>query len=531
MGNEESTAATERGFPILSAMKAVSTEQDGSRPVSIAPLGGSNMGKFGFAACDVQGYNYADPQADAFHKANPKVPVMGTEQVSAVATRGIYVMDPKHGYVGSYDPYTTTGRASCEGWWSFCNARAWLAGGFIWTGFDYRGEPSPYGWPNISSQYGIIDTCGFPKDSFYYFQSWWTAKPVLHLFPHWNWSGMEGQEIAVWVYSNLDRVELFHNGRSLGARDMKKDSHLAWNVKYAPGAIEARGYKDGKQVMTAKRETVGSAARLALTVDRDRISADGEDVAMFTVEVQDAQGRTVPVADNEVSFRVTGEGRIIGAGNGDPTSHESDKGSSRKAFSGFCMALVESTKEAGNITVEVTSPGLAPATVTIAAQAVKLRPQVAVWGREVPAGPGITGFWRPDPAAVDVGGYGGTAGVFTFRQDGNILSGSVEGASGRWGWGGSETPVAIQNGKVDGATCSFRAGSFTYTGTLKGDVIELQRAGGPARRGRGAPGEPAGTRPAIGPPPDGSDPSSEEFVGLGRGARTPAAITLHRARR
>ena len=117
---------------------------------------------------------------------------MGTEQVSAVATRGIYVMDPDHGYVGSYDPYTTTGRASCEGWWSFCNARPWLAGGFIWTGFDYRGEPSPYQWPNISSQYGIIDTCGFPKDSFFYFQAWWTAKPVLHLFPHWNWPGYEG---------------------------------------------------------------------------------------------------------------------------------------------------------------------------------------------------------------------------------------------------------------------------------------------------------------------------------------------------
>ena len=134
------------------------------------------MGKFGFAACDVQGYNYADPAAEAYHKANPKVPVMGTENVSAVATRGIYMMDPEHGYVGSYDPYTTTGRASCEGWWSFCNARPWLAGGFIWTGFDYRGEPSPYGWPNISSQYGIIDTCGFPKDSFFYFQSWWTAE-------------------------------------------------------------------------------------------------------------------------------------------------------------------------------------------------------------------------------------------------------------------------------------------------------------------------------------------------------------------
>ena len=182
------------------------------------------------------GYNYMDPGAEAYHKAHPDKPVMGTETVSAVGTRGIYITDPDKGFVSSYDPYTTTGRASAEGWWSFCNARPWLAGGFVWTGFDYRGEPSPNGWPNISSQYGIIDTCGFPKDSFFYYQSWWTAKPVLHLFPHWNWPGMEGKEIAVWVYSNLDKVELFLNGQSLGAKDVKKDSHVAWNVKYAPGS-------------------------------------------------------------------------------------------------------------------------------------------------------------------------------------------------------------------------------------------------------------------------------------------------------
>ena len=545
MGNEEGTAATDRGFLILSAMKAVSAKHDGTRPVSIAPLGGNNMGKFGFTACDVQGYNYADPAADAFHKANPKVPVMGTEQVSAVATRGIYVMDPQHGYVGSYDPYTTTGRASCEGWWSFCNARPWLAGGFIWTGFDYRGEPSPYQWPNISSQYGIIDTCGFPKDSFFYFQAWWTAKPMLHLLPHWNWPGMEGQEVAVWVYSNLDRVELFLNGQSLGPKDMKKDSHLAWNVKYAPGAIEARGYKDGKQVMTAKRETTGPAAKLVLTGDRKEVSADGEDVAMFAVEVQDAQGRTMPIADNQVNFRVSGQGAVIGVGNGDPTSHESDIGSTRKAFCGLCMAIVQSTKAAGAITVEATSTGLTPASVTITSKAVKLRPQVAVWEREAPAGSGITGLWRPAPVAAAAGrggggfGGGGASQVFTFRQNGNALTGTVEGAGGGRG-GGGDTPIAIEDGKVDGANISFSAANVAYTGTLKGDAIELQRTGGAAiggRGGRGAPAEPAGPRPAIGPPPDGSDPSSGAFVGLGRGGaggrgpQTPAPTVLQRAKR
>jgi beta-galactosidase len=520
LGNEEGAAATEKGTLIVTEMKAVTTLHDGSRPVSMAPGGGNNMGKFGFAVLDVQGYNYADPAADAYHKANPTIPVMGTEQVSAVATRGIYKMDPGRGYVGSYDPYTTSGRASCEGWWSFCGARPWLAGGFIWTGFDYRGEPSPNGWPNISSQYGIIDTCGFPKDSFFYFQSWWTAKPVLHLFPHWNWPGLEGQEIAVWVHSNLDRVELFLNGQSLGAKDMKKDAHLAWDVKYAPGTIEAHGFKDGKQVLTAKRETTGPAAKLVLTADRQQIAADGEDVAMFAVEVQDAQGRAVPTADNLVSFGLSGEGKAMGTGNGDPTDHEPDPGSSRKAFNGLAMALVQSSKAAGSITVEATSPGLSSASVTISSKAVKLRPQAAVWERAVPAGSGITGLWRPAAGAGQ---------VFAFHQDGNSLTGTVEGG----GRGGGDTPIAIQDGKLDGADITFRAANVTYTGTVRGDSIELQRAGGGGRGGRRAPVEPAGPGPAIGPPPNGSDPSSGSFFGLGggRGQQTPAPLVLHRTTR
>ncbi len=331
--------------------------------MSIAPIRAIGVG--GLVECDVMGYNYMDPQAAAYHKAHPDKPVIGTETVSAVGTRGIYVTDFEKGYVGSYDPYTTTGRASAEGWWRFCDAQEWLAGGFVWTGFDYRGEPSPDGWPNISSQYGIIDTCGFPKDSFYYYQSWWTAQPVLHLFPHWNWEGMEGKEIAVWVYSNLDSVELFANGKSLGAKDVKKDSHVAWVVPYAPGAIEARGSKAGQVVMTAKRETTGSAAKLVMKPDRQELSADGEDVAMFAVEVQDAQGRVLPITDNVVKFRIAGAGNLIGVGNGDPTDHESDRGTVRKAFSGYCMALVQSAKTPGSITVEAESPGLTAASVTI----------------------------------------------------------------------------------------------------------------------------------------------------------------------
>src|SRR5581483_10160266 len=182
---------------------------------------------------------------------------------------------------------------------------------------------------------------------------------------------------------------------------------------------EARGFKDGKQVMTARRDTTGPAAKLMLTSDRNEINADGEQVAMFAIEVQDAQGRTVPVTDNEVMFRVSGAGKLIGLGNGDPTDHDSDKGMSRKAFCGFCMALVQSSKTAGSITLEAASPGLPPASLTIAAKPVRLRPQVPVWEREVPAGAGITGLWRPVPSGSSndfVSMIVGTNTVFTIRQ-------------------------------------------------------------------------------------------------------------------
>jgi beta-galactosidase len=502
MGNEEATANTTVGLHILTAMKATAMEHDGTRPVSIAPI--HAIGAGGLVECDIMGYNYMDPGAEAYHKEHPDKPVIGTETVSAVCTRGIYITDFEKGFVSSYDPYTTTGRASAEGWWSFCNSRPWLIGGFVWTGFDYRGEPSPNGWPNICSQYGFIDMCGFPKDTFYYYKAWWTDKQVLHLFPHWNWPGYEGKEIAVWVHSNLDKVELFLNGQSLGAKEMKKDGHLAWNVKYAPGTIEARGYKDGKQVMTAKRETTGKASKLVMTSDRSTVNADGEDVAMFAVEVQDAQGRVVPITENDVTFKVTGAARLLGTGNGDPTNQQPDKGSSRKAFSGYCMALVQSIKKGGDITVEATAAGLEPARVTIAAKQVALRPQVAVWEREVPSGLGITGLWRPEPSkdamiarlAPDVNT------LYTMRQVGSEVTGSMESSTGSF-FGAADGATPIEEGKLNGSSISFKVGNSTFTGTVKGDRIELERKMPPPQSNPA----PAPGGPAIGPAPDGSDPS------------------------
>jgi beta-galactosidase len=506
MGNEEGQANTARGTLILTAMKEIATRHDGSRPVSIAPAGA--IGEGGLSVGDVAGYNYMDPGAEEFHKKHPDKPVMGTETVSAVGTRGVYITDPSKGFVGSYDPYTTTGRASAEGWWRFCNARPWLSGGFVWTGFDYRGEPSPNGWPNISSQYGIIDTCGFPKDSFYYYQSWWTTKPVLHLFPHWNWPGYDGKEIAVWTYSNLDRVELFHNGKSLGAKEVAKDSHVGWVVKYVPGSIEARGWKDGKQVMTTRRDTTGAAAKLVMTVDRPEIKADGEDVAMIAIEVQDAKNRTVPITSNEVTFQVSGAGVLLGVGNGDPTDHAPDRGTAKKAFSGFCMALVQSSKTQGKIIVEATSPGLASATVTIAANEVKLRPQVPTWERNAPSGSGVTGLWRPAPPPAGSNDFiamlVGTNAVFTIIQEGAKLTGSIEGSAGFFG--GDDVPIPIVEGGVNGDRVVFKSGDSNFTGTIRGDEIELQRTVNLPWESATPPKLEPG-RPTIGPAPDGSDPS------------------------
>jgi beta-galactosidase len=261
---------------------------------------------------------------DNYHREHPQQPNVGSEQASTVSTRGIYENDKARGYVSAYDVNAPSWAHTAETWWSYFADRPWLSGGFIWTGFDYRGEPTPYGWPCINSHFGVMDTCGFPKDNFYYYQSWWTDKPVLHLLPHWNWPGKEGTEIEVRALSNCEAVELFLNGRSLGRQTMERNSHLTWMVKYEPGTLSAKGDNGGKVIAETKVETTGAPAAVRLAPDRSTINADGEDVSVFTVSVTDARGRIVPVATNLVHFELSGPGRIIGVGNGDPSCHEPD---------------------------------------------------------------------------------------------------------------------------------------------------------------------------------------------------------------
>ena len=275
---------------------------------------------------EVRGWNYHyGPQMDRYHAAHPTQPNFGSEQASVVGTRGIYTNDRPRGYVAAYDVVWPGWTTTAESWWSFFAERPWLSGAFVWTGFDYRGEPTPYWWPCVNSHFGILDTCGFPKDAFYYYQSWWTTNTVLHLAPHWNWPGREGQEILVQAFSNCKEVELFLNGVSLGKQTMKPNSKLSWQMKYAPGTLSAKGFDAaGNIIAETKVETTGDATQIQLTPDRKTINADGEDVSIFTVSAVDAQGRVVPVAQNKIHFSVEGAGSIIGVGNGDPSCHEPD---------------------------------------------------------------------------------------------------------------------------------------------------------------------------------------------------------------
>ncbi|MGB7211254.1 MAG: beta-galactosidase GalA [Gemmatimonadales bacterium] len=373
IANEEwEVQGNDRGTRIATTVRDLAHRLDHTRPVTAAMDGG--WGKGTSLALDVQGFNYQRADIDAFHRRFPRKPSMATEVASAFATRGIYVTDKTRGYISAYDVNKPSYGATAEEWWSYFATRDFLAGGFVWTGFDYRGEPSPYAWPCISSHFGIFDTCGFPKDTFYYYQAWWGGAPVLHLFPHWNWAGQEGQEIEVWCHSNLDQVELFVNGVSAGVQEVPRNSHVRWKVAYAPGAIEARGMRGGAVVLMDRRETTGPAEKIRLVPWRAPIAGDGEDATVLRVEVVDSAGRVVPTADAEVTFEVSGAGRLIGVGNGDPSSHESDRGPVRRAFNGLCCAIVQASKGSGEILIKASAPGLGAAATIISSTAATPRP-------------------------------------------------------------------------------------------------------------------------------------------------------------
>jgi beta-galactosidase len=351
MGNEEwHLQKIAQGEHIVASMIRRAHQLDPTRLCTAAVNGVYDVGVS--QGLEVEGFNYNLSAIDAYHRSHPRQLTVGSETASTLSTRGIYQTDKLRNWVSAYDVNQTSWSELAEQWWKFYATRDYLPGGFAWTGFDYRGEPTPYGWPSISSQFGILDLCGFPKDNFYYYQAWWGRAPVLHLFPHWNWEQRLGEAISVWVHSNLEEVELFLNGRSQGRRKVEALTHLEWQVKYEPGAIEARGMKDGKVVMTARRETTGTPQTIRLTADRNEIAADGEDIAALRVEVLDSAGRPIPTADNLIKFRVSGPGILLGVGNGDPNCQESDKAPMRSLFNGLAQVIVQATKVPGTLVIE-----------------------------------------------------------------------------------------------------------------------------------------------------------------------------------
>ena len=373
IGNEEPEQGPLHGQKIASSMRQRVRELDPTRLVTL-PMNGS-WGQGASYAIDVQGFNYFQGDMEAFRRKFPKQPCVFSEIGSVHCTRGIYQNDEARGYFSAYDENHASYSSTAEQWWKYFLARPWLSGGFVWAGFDYRGE-SKHPWPTIGSHSGIFDTCGFPKDNYYYYRAWWGNEPVLHLFPHWNWNEKEGQEIDVWCHSNLDSVELFLNGKSQGSKRVERNSHVSWKVRYSPGAIEARGQKTGGISLTSKRETTGAPARIGLHADRTNIAANSEDVAVLTIEILDAEGRIVPTASNMVHLSVSGPGKLLGVGNGDPSCDEPDKAEKRSAFNGLCMAIVQSHRIPGTITLQANSPGLESTSIAILGKSATSRPFV-----------------------------------------------------------------------------------------------------------------------------------------------------------
>ncbi len=380
--NEESRQTNADAGRVGATMQAYVKRLDPTRPVTCAESVGDVYSGL-MSALEVRGWNYhVGSDIEDYHREHPQQPEVGTEQGSTVSTRGIYETDKERGYVSAYDSNFPHWASTSESWWSYFADRPWLSGGFYWTGFDYRGEPTPYKWPCINSHFGILDTCGFPKDNFYYYQSVWSDKPVLHLLPHWNWAGKEGQNIDVWCYANCPQVELFLNGQSLGRKSMPRNGHLEWQVPYAAGTLSAKGYDASGEVVSATEvDTTSAPSAVELEPDHNTINADGEDLSIITVSVHDEPGRVVPTASNLVHFAIQGPGRIIGVGNGDPSCHEPDQyptqsGWQRSVFNGLAQIIVQSTKISGAITLTATADGLQPTTVYIQAQACEPRPCV-----------------------------------------------------------------------------------------------------------------------------------------------------------
>lgn len=366
VGNEEwGIEWKESGTRIAATMREYCHRFDPTRLMTVA----SSSGPAILIPADVAGYNYIlQNPVEQHRKDYPGRRALGSEETTGCGTRGIYfdVHDKGHMVAHNRKPNGPDSLLNCiERGWKFYDERPYLAGLFYWTGFDYRGEPNPMKFPATGSQFGILDYCGFPKDEAWYLKSWWTDEPVLHILPHWNLQGHEGDSIDIWVYSNCDEVELTVNGKKLDRKPMPRNGHLSWKAVFQPGAVKAVGYKNGKKILARTVETTGAPARISLTADRPVIQADNRDVAVCNIELQDKKKRFVPTACNDLTITVSGPVRILGVGNGDPAYQATERPADAdartyqvKAFNGLAQVLLQSTGEAGEATLTVVSENL-----------------------------------------------------------------------------------------------------------------------------------------------------------------------------
>jgi beta-galactosidase len=388
IGNEIREQFDSTGIPIARELASIVRELDTTRPVTSALTETDTMKNFIYrsGALDLVGLNYNQDKYDSAPEHYPGHPFLATETTSALATRGHYDMPAdsirrwppgaKKPLTGGNPDWTVSAYDNVSAYWGSTHEETWkvvrkdpfVSGLYVWTGFDYIGEPTPYPWPARSAYFGIVDLAGFPKDAYYMYQSEWTTTPVLHLFPHWNWH--QGDTVDVWAYYNqADVVELFLNGHSMGVRSKKGDDlHVSWRVPWQSGTLTAVSRLGGRTVLTRRIRTAGPAAAVELQADRKKISADGTDLAFITIMVQDANGQFVPDAGNELTVTVEGQGVLAGLDNGYQAGLESFQSGTHKAYNGLCLAIVRAKRTAGKIVVHVSGKGLKPASVVLSTQ-------------------------------------------------------------------------------------------------------------------------------------------------------------------
>ena len=377
IGNEIPEQWDATGGTIAKELAGLTRNLDPTRPITSALSPATKENSIAASgALDLIGYNYAHESYAKHKEVFPGIPFIAAETTSALETRGYYdaVSDTIKQWptrwdiplttgnpgntVSAYDQVQTPWGSTHEATWKVIKKYDNLSGMYIWTGFDYIGEPTPYVWPSISSYFGIVDLAGFPKDIYYMYQSEWTNKTVLHLFPHWNWKA--GQNVDLWAYyNNADEVELFLNGKSLGTKKkVGDDLHSMWRIPFQAGTLKAVSYKNGKTVKETSIQTAGNPSKIKLTADRNTINADGNDLSFITVDITDEKGVLSPNANNEIQFSLKGNGKIVGVCSGDPVSHESYKGTKHTALNGKCLVIIQAGNKPEKLELTASANGL-----------------------------------------------------------------------------------------------------------------------------------------------------------------------------